>query len=61
MGSWTRESNPIELATEVQGRSSFRSIAELEVQLYFLNKFNSARVLHILIEHANDVIKLTAR
>ena len=35
MGSWTRESNPIELATEVQVRSSFRPIAELEVNPRF--------------------------
>ena len=35
MGSWTRESNPIKLATEVQARSSFRSMAELEVNPRF--------------------------
>ena len=66
MGSWTRESNPIELATEVQARSSFRSIAELEVNPrfgfnYIYNINSIARVLHILIKHANDVIKLTGR
>ena len=34
---------------------------QMKAIVYFLHKFNSVSVLHILIEHANDVSKLIAR
>ena len=37
------------------------SVAIVITELLLQHKFNSASVLHILIEHANEVIKLTAR
>ena len=47
-----------------QGISSFNIALGFKIAANYRglqHKFNSASVLHILIEHANDVSKLTAR